>query len=84
MNLVDLNNCFVQPKAVLTITSEDYFDEFLAEVHLKAGGTLSDGWGWFKVINVVFTNHKTHMIRFTDEAERDARFAEIVEQLKNA
>jgi len=85
MNLIELDNCFVQPRAILTISADDFFDESTYQL----GGIDKDDpsnydWGWVFVINVILLHRQKRTLRFANKADRDARFAEIVAQLKNA
>jgi hypothetical protein len=79
MNIIELNNCFVQPQAILAISASRYFN---MEVAMKATDPLQDFYE--PSIKVTLVGDEKREWTFENEQARDERLAAIVEQMRKA
>lgn len=86
MELIELNGCFVQPKAIFFVSADKVFDEVLFKEQVQAVDTKLkiEEMGMRHVIHVILFNQEKRLLHFEDEESRNARYTELVAQLQKA
>jgi hypothetical protein len=84
VNIIELDNCFVQSQAILTIAIDRAYYPGDYKLLFPDVPEEEDRWGWLHVINVFLLHQEKRILLFENAASRDKRFAEIVEQMKEA
>lgn len=75
MQFIELDNCFVQPQAILVIAASSFFD--------LLGPEYSSGH-WVPSIKITLIGDEKRELAFENEEARDKRLSTIMEVLRSA
>ncbi|TDN39841.1 hypothetical protein E4631_23320 [Hymenobacter sp. UV11] len=80
MTLIELDNCFVQPQAILKISADSHYNSVVEAAQARFRNEDAS----IPVINVTLVGDEKRMLRFETKEARDERFSALHDELKKA